>query len=207
MRAVITADPGDLDAADAVILPGIGAFRDAIHTLDARALTPAIHAAVATGKPVLGICLGMQLLLTESHEMGRYRGLDLVAGEVTRLSEDAGDGTRVKVPHVGWSRISPAGGGAFKEPLFDGVPADAFMYFVHSYECRPSSPGVATATTRYGAAVYCSALRRDSVVGVQFHPERSGPHGLTIYRNFRTSIVTSREWSHGRTAGSEIRTA
>ena len=212
MSAAITSRREDGVAADVVILPGIGAFGDAMRALADLDLVSVLRDVAAAGKPLLGICLGMQLFMTESHEFGRHRGLGIVDGEVVRLPERP-EGRRLKVPHVGWSRIRPpaaAGLGevpAWSEPLLGAVPTGDFMYFVHSFYCLPADAGAVVTLTSYGPTEFCSGLRAGNVVGFQFHPERSGSSGLRIYANLAASLHTTWESGNGRTAGSEIRTA
>ena len=177
LRAAVCGDPAGLLEADAVILPGVGAFGDAMAELVRRDLVGPLREAVASGKPVLGICLGMQLLMAESHEFGRHNGLNLIEGDVVRL-------TGSKVPQVGWNRIRRADQASWDGTLLAGVPDGALLYFVHSFYVRPVEAGLALSTTRYGPVEFCSSLRRDNVFACQFHPERSGPAGLALYRNF-----------------------
>lgn len=190
----ISADWREVERADGVILPGVGAFGDAMAALKRLELDRAIHAAAAAGKPLLGICLGMQLLLERSEEFGSHAGLGLVAGEVVRLVDPVEDGRALKVPQVGWNAIRPAGGGcpdgqspaAWAGTPLAGVKAGENMYFVHSYYARPADPAVALAVTTYGHVTYCSSLRQGNVFATQFHPERSAGAGLQIYANLRS---------------------
>ena len=190
-----------IDNATKLVLPGVGAFRDAIETLKQKELVSAIHNYVATGKPLLGVCLGMQLLMSESQEFGHHRGLGLLDGEVVRLSEGSDSGQHLKVPHIGWSPINypphatdgslqdRSWKGSFLEDLADGTP----MYFVHSYYVRPASTDVVLSTTRYASVEFCSSLSKGSIFGCQFHPERSGPMGLAVYRRLATIIGAAQE--------------
>ncbi len=186
IEAEITSDAQRVRDAHAVILPGVGAFGDAMREIDRRGLLPAIQSSAASGKPFMGICLGMQLMMSESHEFGQHQGLDLIAGSVVRFDAPrAEDGTELKVPHVGWSAIRAprAGADAWRGTLLDSVPDGAFMYFVHSYRCEARDPERVGSFTRYGHIEYCSTLLRDNLFGCQYHPERSGAAGLVIYRN------------------------
>jgi imidazole glycerol-phosphate synthase subunit HisH len=136
-----------------------------------------VREAVAAGKPFFGICLGMQLLLTESEELGLHRGLDLIPGRVTRLSPPAD--APVKVPHMGWNALRfPR-----RSPLFAGLEDGVRVYFVHSYCCRPEDPSVVAALCEHGEE-FCAALARENVYAAQFHPEKSGAAGLRILDNF-----------------------
>ncbi|GBD08393.1 Imidazole glycerol phosphate synthase subunit HisH [Candidatus Thermoflexus japonica] len=166
--------PEGLDWADRIVLPGVGAFGDGMAGLTARGWIEPLRQAVAAGIPLLGICLGMQLLFEESEEMGHHRGLGLLRGRVRRFPPEAG-----KVPQIGWNRLEPAGA----HPLLAGVPSGAYVYFVHGYYCEPEDPADVIATTFYGIR-YASMVARGPVMGVQFHPEKSHRVGERILRNF-----------------------
>lgn len=189
LRAAVTASSSELFEAEAVILPGVGAFGDAMAALRRQGLDEALRRVAASSTPVFGICLGMQLLMSESEEFGRHEGLGIIDGTVTRLDPGAGAGA-VKVPDVGWNRIEPSGPAAsWAVTLLEGVPAGAHMYFVHSFVVAPADPGVAVATTTYGGNRFCSSLARGNVFACQFHPERSGPEGLRLYHNLAARIA------------------
>ena len=175
--AAVTSDAGNIAAADAVVLPGVGEFSDAMETLAASRLDEAVKNSIAAGKPFLGICLGYQMLFEYSQEGGNILpGLAILKGGVKRFPESGG----LKVPHIGWNRIE------FRQPspLFTGLPAaGAFMYFVHSYYPDPDDRSIVSAETEYGVR-FASAVTRGNVSGMQFHPEKSGDAGLLILRNF-----------------------
>jgi glutamine amidotransferase len=201
VEAFVTSDPGRLEAAHAVVLPGVGAFGDAMQTLSEHDLVDVLRGVAESGKPLIGICLGMQLLLSESEEFGRHEGLGIVPGRVRRFppphrSSDGLYDAGQKVPQVGWNRISPPLQATvdihWKGSPLEGVESDAYMYFMHSYFADPEDPGVALCTTRYAGVEYCSALRAGNVVAFQFHPERSAEQGLIIYRNLIRLTVVSR---------------
>lgn len=182
----VTASPDAVLAADGVILPGVGAMPDAMATLRDSGLAEALVRVAAAGKPLLGICLGLQLLMREGTEFETHAGLGIIPGTVVRLADSRPDGRRRKVPHVGWNRILRY---EDKQEAWDGTPlADlpngAFMYFVHSYYVAVDDVGEAIAWTEYDGKEFCCALRRGNVFGCQFHPERSGPQGLRIYKQF-----------------------
>jgi imidazole glycerol-phosphate synthase subunit HisH len=173
--ATITSDPEELASATKLVLPGVGAFRDAIAALRERRLVEPIRAAIAAGKPFLGICLGLQLLFDVSHEDGRYEGLGVVPGEVVRFDVPA----EYKVPHMGWNQL------AFRHrpPIFAGVDEGAYFYFVHSYYVVPRDPDVVATETDYPRP-FCSSIWRDNLFAVQFHPEKSQDAGLRVLDNF-----------------------
>ncbi len=175
-RVAVTSDPQDLTAADRIILPGVGAFEDAAHKLISSGLAqPLIHEAHA-GKPVLGICLGMQLLFTKSYEFGEHDGLNLIPGTVRAIAEVVPEG--LKIPQMGWNslHITQSGG------VFANTREGDYVYFVHSYSARCDDTYI-TATTDYGADLV-AAVQKGNIYGVQFHPEKSGNVGLGILRAF-----------------------
>jgi glutamine amidotransferase len=176
--AELTADTAALREADALVLPGDGAFAAAMGEIRARGLDAVIREAAAGGRWVLGICIGMQVLFEESEEHGRHRGLGLLAGRVRRLA--AG----LPVPHMGWNRLRwPR-----PHPLLDGIEPGSHVYFVHSYFCD-AAPDVVVATTDYGRDI-AAIVGRDNVLGVQFHPEKSQATGLRLIANF-TGLVAA----------------
>jgi len=172
--AEITQDPDAIAQAERVVLPGVGAFGAAMANLDSLGLTQAVREAARSGKPFLGICLGMQLLLAESEEQGVFRGLDVVPGRVVRFPQTEG----LKIPHMGWNTLSILQ----PSPLLASVPDGSSVYFVHSYYVSPES-GVVAATTNHGVD-FCSVLWQGNVFATQFHPEKSGAVGLGMLRNF-----------------------
>lgn len=185
LRGVITYDSGQIRNADAVILPGVGAFGDAMEQLKRLDLVDTLRSAALTPKPFVGICLGMQLLMSESFEFGRHEGLGIVRGAVERL--EPGEG---KVPHVGWNTLIPAQGKEWSHSLLGGIGEGAFMYFVHSFIVKPANPEVVIATTRYGNTEFCSVLRRGNVIAFQCHPEKSGFIGLKVFQNLASLVKT-----------------
>ena len=191
LDAVVTSDPAVVEHADGIILPGVGAFGDAMATLTTLGLVPVLHAVVARGTPLMGICLGIQLLMTQSHEFGVHQGLGVVEGVVERLLEGEEAGRRAKIPHVGWNRIeAPEGAGsvAWQDSLLADIRPVDFMYFVHSYVVHPARADVVRAVTRYGGQTFCAAIQQANLFACQFHPERSGSGGLTIYRRFAEQV-------------------
>ena len=170
----LTSDPDQIVAAGKLVLPGVGAFGAGMAALRRRNLVAPIREAVAAGIPLLGICLGMQLLFDESEELGAHQGLGLLSGRVRRFS-----GEGLVVPHMGWNQIEHDGA----HPLLGGVPDGAHAYFVHSYYCQPHSPETIVACATYGLP-FAAITARDRVVGLQFHPEKSQHVGLRILENF-----------------------
>ncbi|MGH2583933.1 MAG: imidazole glycerol phosphate synthase subunit HisH [Dehalococcoidia bacterium] len=167
----------DLREARAVIMPGVGAAADTMRNLAAHGLVEPVREYIASGRPFLGVCMGLQALLTASEENGRQPCLDVIPGTVRRLPEGQ------KVPHMGWNTVHQARPHA----IFDGVPDGSYFYFVHSYHVEPDDESWIIAETEYGRR-FPAALARDHIVATQFHPEKSGEHGLRIYANFLAAI-------------------
>ena len=173
--AVITGDPSRVAEADKVVLPGVGAFRDAIARLHEADLAAPILAHLRSGKPFFGICLGLQLLFTTSYEDGVHRGLDYFPGEIVRFKDIPG----LKVPHMGWNQLRVR----TQAPPLEGLAADASVYFVHSYYAAPRDEALVAAETDYPTP-FASAVWRDNVFATQFHPEKSQRVGLEMLRRF-----------------------
>lgn len=182
VQARVSADPDVVRRADAVVFPGVGAFRDCMQNLVARGLEHVLREVIDAGRPVLAICVGMQVLLTESEEFGVTPGMAVVPGVVRRFPATMSQcGARLKVPHMGWNQLHqrrPC-------PLLEGIPDGAFTYFVHSYYALPEDPDVVVASTDYGLD-FASVLWRDNLFATQFHPEKSQGYGLRILKNFAT---------------------
>lgn len=179
--ARVTADPRVVDEAEACVLPGDGAFRDAMQNLDALGLGGALRRALDGRRPFFGICLGYQLLFTESEEFGHTKGLDVVTGVVRRFPRGP------KVPHMGWNQVLADVG----IPLFDGIPSGAHFYFVHSYYPEVNDGSVAVARCQYGIT-FAAAIARENVFGTQFHPEKSQRWGLRMLENFAAIVKGAR---------------
>lgn len=173
--AQITADPRRVEQAEKVILPGVGAFQDAIAELRRRELVEPIRGAIAAGKPFLGICLGLQLLFERSFEDGEHEGLGVLAGEVRRFAVPR----ELKVPHMGWNSVRQTQ----KSRLWDGVGDGEYFYFVHSYCAVPADESLIAGTAEYPQP-FCAAIARDNLFATQFHPEKSQQAGLQLLRNF-----------------------
>lgn len=174
-EVTVTSDPEKILAADRVILPGVGAFGDAMKRLHAMGLVEVIRQVAERGTPFLGICLGLQLLFEKSEESPGVAGLGLLQGEILRLPELPG----LKVPHIGWNSLKYPNPGR----LFRGIPEDSYVYFVHSYYLKAQDEGIVTATTEYGTLVHAS-VESGNLFACQFHPEKSSETGLTILENF-----------------------
>ena len=197
LQPVIVSDAPTILKADAVILPGVGAFGDAMESLHRLDLTGPLKDTAAAGRPLVGICLGLQLLMSESHEFGRHAGLNLIAGPVIRFDKPQGSDRMLKVPEVGWNRIGrPRTTDGAPDPwagsLLEGLSEGEYMYFVHSFYAKPETPGVALSVSTYGGIEFCSAVRQGSVCAFQFHPERSGTQGLRIYCNLAARLGVRR---------------
>ena len=183
-RVVVTGDPEEVFAAERVVLPGQGAMPDCMRELRDSGLEAAVRDAAAT-KPLMGVCIGMQMLLERSEEGGAdggTPGLGLIAGDVLRFRLDGkrqADGSRFKVPQMGWNEVIQAR----PHPIWAGVPDASHFYFVHSFHARPSDPRHSVGETDYGGR-FTSALARDNIFATQFHPEKSAALGLALYRNF-----------------------
>ena len=173
-QPVISSDPDAILKAARLILPGVGAFGDAMENLRRNGLDAAIRESVNAGKPLLGLCLGLQLLFTHSEVFGSHKGLDLIPGNVRRFNDPG-----LRVPHVGWNQIE----GLKPNPLLKGIPEGSYFYFVHSFFVEPDKPENSLCWTSYGHR-FCSIANKDKVWGAQFHPEKSQEAGKKLLRNF-----------------------
>jgi len=189
-HVVLSDHPDVIRQADKLVLPGVGAFRQGMDALHERGLVGPIRDFARSQKPVLGICLGMQMLFDVGREFGDCEGLGLIPGSVDLIDGKESDGSPLRVPHVGWNALVPAvpdatAANPWEGILFAGLPATtAFVYFVHSYVARPSVAAHVLAHFRYGDQTLVAAVRSGAIWGCQFHPERSGQTGLHIIRNF-----------------------
>ncbi|MDO9309665.1 MAG: imidazole glycerol phosphate synthase subunit HisH [Deltaproteobacteria bacterium] len=179
-EAVVTSDPLVILEADRVVLPGVGAFRDCMRNLEQGGFVEPLLKVIAGGRPFLGICVGMQLLFTDSVEFGLYSGLDVIPGHVLRFPDNmSNSGERLPVPQMGWNQLS------FKNrpATFEGIEEGSNVYFVHSYYVKPDDDAVVATTTDYGIE-FCSSIWKDNIIATQFHPEKSQEIGLRILKNF-----------------------
>ncbi|MDX2256428.1 MAG: imidazole glycerol phosphate synthase subunit HisH [Pseudanabaenaceae cyanobacterium bins.39] len=172
----ITHDPQELAAADGIVLPGVGSFDPAMQKLRATNLETPIHEAIASGKPFLGICLGMQILFDSSEE-GQEQGLGIISGQVRRFQPEP----NLTIPHMGWNQLDLSQPSC---PLWQDLSDRPWMYFVHSYYTDPTDPSVSAATTTHGSQTVTVAIAKDNVMAVQFHPEKSSSHGIHLLTNF-----------------------
>ena len=180
-RPVVTSDPADVDSADVVVLPGVGAAADTMSSLTSLGLADPIRRFVRSGRPFFGVCLGLQVLLDGSEEGGWQECLGLIPGVVRRFDgrHITDEDRALKIPHMGWNQVRQR----TRHPLFDGIPDGANFYFVHSYFARPLDPTTVAGETEYGE-VFPSVLIRENVVATQFHPEKSADFGIRLYANF-----------------------
>jgi len=173
LNPLVTSEPKAVQTADALILPGVGAAADTMRNLAQRQLVEPILEYVASGRPFLGICMGLQVLFSVSEEGGEHLCLDILPGRVRRLPDG------LKVPHMGWNRVRQR----CWHPIFDGISDGAFFYFVHSYYAHPDDPSVVIGETDYGVT-FAAVVAKDNIVATQFHPEKSAESGLRFYQNF-----------------------
>lgn len=176
-----------LHEVDGLILPGVGAFGNAMASLQRLNLIEPLCDTVAHGKPLMGICLGMQLLFDQSEEFGVHPGLGLLAGRIRRIPEQMLAERKLRVPNVGWSGIRICDS-RDSEAILSGIPDGSSMYFVHSYFAQPADTNDRLTTTEYGEIRYCSSVLRNTILGVQFHPEKSAELGLQFYRNWAQGL-------------------
>jgi glutamine amidotransferase len=183
LNVSLSSDKDEIYAADALVLPGVGAFGDAMNNLKKLGLVDPIIESVSNGKPFMGICLGLQLLFTESEEFGSSKGLDLVSGQVKRFSNIQPDGEKRKVPQIAWNQIHKSDGGNWEGSPIRNVKEGEYMYFVHSLYVEPAE-SVELTRTDYDGQSYVSSILKNNIFACQFHPEKSGTEGLKIYKEW-----------------------
>lgn len=174
-RLKVTNKPKDILDADAVILPGVGAAGDTVDKLEMLGVGDTIRQLVRENRPLLAVCVGLQVLLSDTEEGGGHKCLDILPGKVKRLPQG------LKIPHMGWNQVNQK----VQHPIFDGIPDRANFYFVHSYYADPDEASIVSGITEYGIS-FCSMVIKDNLVATQFHPEKSGNYGLKMYSNFLT---------------------
>lgn len=196
LNAVITSDKNDIEHADALILPGVGAFGEAMNNLRKFDLIGPLRDFLETGKPLLGICLGMQLLFSESEEFGISKGLNFIEGRVRRFPSQNASNNMIRIPHIGWNRITkPADTDSSiwgKSILRDICDRD-YMYFIHSFHVIPSDENVTLSVTDYEGFRFCSAVQYRNISATQFHPEKSAQKGIQIYQNWKRIMQEMKE--------------
>lgn len=180
----LTSKPEKIACADRLLLPGVGAFGSARSALDERGLIDPIYDFVKTGRPFLGICLGMQLLFDSSEEFGENEGLGLISGKVANISSYHKDGQRRRIPNIGWRPIKPPSPDRWKSTILSNTLPNSYMYFVHSFAGVPNFSDDILAVTQYDGIELCAAVSRDNITGVQFHPEKSAEDGLSLISAF-----------------------
>lgn len=194
MNAIITADKNTINNAAALILPGVGAFGDAMNNLRELDLVNTIKDFAGTGKYIMGVCLGMQLLMTESEEFGTQKGLNLIEGTCKRFPNSLnGKGKTIRVPQIMWNKIYPPANSSWEKSPLSNIPPEEFMYFVHSYYVLPAAKEHMLSLTSYEGLEYCSSIKKNNIFAFQFHPEKSGETGLNIYKNFNKIVNFGRE--------------
>lgn len=187
LDALITASPEDILTSDMLILPGVGAYGIAMENLEKAQLIPSLKAFVATGKPFVGVCLGMQLMLTESVEFGKYKGLNLIPGKTKKFEAKSIDKESFAVPQIQWNQLKKSKN-VDKNHFFNFLNDGDYMYFVHSYYCVPKIKSTVVTTTSYAGEEYPSIIQYKNCIGIQFHPEKSGLNGINIYEKLKQLI-------------------
>jgi len=179
VEAIVTSDSKKILSARSVVLPGVGAFKACMDNLEKFDLIDTVKQSVQSGKPFLGICLGLQLLFSQAEEFGSVAGLDILKGKVVGFKDAPNTGEPLKIPHMGWNNVEVKP----SHPLFDSVPNQSYFYFVHSYYVVPENKATVATTTNYGID-FVSGIHHENIHAFQFHPEKSQQLGLTILRNF-----------------------
>lgn len=177
-QVLVTNNWRDVDKADGIVLPGVGAFKDSMDAMHRSELAKAITSFIASGKPFLGVCVGLQMLFSESEEFGLSKGLGIFPGRVVKFDQ------KLKVPHMGWNQIKIAKG---SNPLLQGIQEGEYFYFVHSYYVVPEQTPIIAAQSSYGLDFTCMVWDKN-VFGTQFHPEKSQTAGLKVYENFKNLV-------------------
>jgi glutamine amidotransferase len=186
-EVMLTSDGAAVKAADRLVLPGVGAFASCIRTLSAHGLVEPVLQFAASGRPMIGICVGMQMLFDASDEFGENPGLCLLPGRIKRIPDSDRNGERQKIPHIGWNALTLPGeapSNSWADTILDGLSPGAEVYFVHSYTAWPENPSHRLADADYGGQRISAVVRKDNIFGTQFHPEKSGPRGLAIIQAF-----------------------
>ncbi|RED84031.1 imidazole glycerol phosphate synthase subunit HisH [Cohnella phaseoli] len=182
----LSSDPKDILHSGRVVLPGVGAFADGMEGLRSRDLIAPLKEFVKSGRPFLGICLGMQLLMDASEEFGEHEGLGMISGKVSAIPNVDQNGDKIRIPHIGWSEITTRGhdGDTWDNSILTGIPQQSSVYFVHSFRVQPANRNMVLAVTSYYNHEITGVIRSGNIYGCQFHPEKSGHVGLKIMNNF-----------------------
>lgn len=183
-EVLLSGEAKDVEAADRLVLPGVGAFADGMRGLRERGLVEPIKQYAATGKPLLGICLGKQMLASVSEEFGEHEGLGLIPGRVVAVPRTATDGKRHKIPHIAWSALTPSAGANWNSTFLANTKPGSSVYLVHSFHVVPDDPAHLLADCTYGGHRLTAAIRAGKIFGAQFHPEKSGAVGLQMLAIF-----------------------
>jgi glutamine amidotransferase len=186
LRSTITSDPKELLSSYSAILPGVGAFGEAMNHLEKMDLIHPIKDFISSGRPFFGICLGLQLLFSVSYEFGVHKGLGLIEGEVIKFLNPSKE---TKVPQIGWNKINIPQNKTWKNTPLENIADGTFMYFVHSFYVKPTKEDLIITTTNYDGLEYCSGIYMNNIFATQFHPEKSGEIGLNIYRDYFNKII------------------
>lgn len=182
--ARLSHDPAEIESAERLVLPGVGAFAEGMKGLRERGLIESIHRFAASGRSLLGICLGMQMLASVGDEFGQHEGLGIIPGRVVQVPAFDVDGTIQKIPHIGWANLSPSTPGGWDGTILESTPVGTSVYLVHSFYFQTADPAHRLADCFYGGHRITAAVRMDQIIGCQFHPEKSGPAGIEILRTF-----------------------
>lgn len=176
--------PQQVESVDRLVVPGVGAFADCVRALQDQGLTDCVRAYAQSGRPFLGICVGMQMLFEAGEEFGEHPGLGVIPGRVIHIAPRRADGQIRKTPHIGWNHLTPPEGVSWQGTILKDVPQGGMAYFVHSYTASPADPSNRLADTDHDGFLVSAAVKHGNVYGTQFHPEKSGPLGLAIVRTF-----------------------
>jgi len=192
---LIISRPEEIHQADALILPGVGAFGDAMRNLHKLDLVQSLKEFAGSGRPFMGICLGMQLLFSRSEEFGEHEGLDLIDGDVIKFPAVNKLGQKNRIPQIGWNQITYPSkcGQSWHDTPLEQISNGEFMYFIHSFYTKPRNPENVLAVTEYGGQDYCSVVIKENIFAAQFHPEKSAVEGMKIYRNWANKINHNKE--------------
>lgn len=180
----ITGDPAEIKRSERLIIPGVGAFAEGIRGLRNQHLVDPIQSFAHGGRPLLGICLGMQMLATRSYEFGETEGLSLIEGDVVAIPNISVDGACLKIPHIGWATLHPGPQSRWDATVLRDLPVGGSAYLVHSFHMKPANPRDILSLTTYGGHEITAAIQRENVIGCQFHPEKSGENGLNLLKRF-----------------------